>query len=61
MHTDIRISSGIRTHDPNVRAGEDSSCLITRGNCDRQYSNNMIINCIIGRDNKQNIYDMEYT
>jgi hypothetical protein len=27
--------SGIRTHDPSVRAGEDSSCLSQRGYCDR--------------------------
>jgi hypothetical protein len=27
--------SGIRTHDPSVRASEDSSCLRTRGHCDR--------------------------
>jgi hypothetical protein len=28
-------SSGIRTHDPSVRAGEDGSCLGPRGQCDR--------------------------
>jgi hypothetical protein len=28
-------SSGIRTHDPSVRAGEDSSCLRLRSHCDR--------------------------
>jgi hypothetical protein len=32
--TDIRASSGIRTHDPSVRAGEDSYCLRPRGHCD---------------------------
>jgi hypothetical protein len=26
-HTDFNASSGIRTHDPSVRAGEDGSCL----------------------------------
>jgi hypothetical protein len=26
-HTDIHASSGIRTHNPSVRTGEDSSCL----------------------------------
>jgi hypothetical protein len=26
-HTDIHASNGIRTHDPSVRASEDSSCL----------------------------------
>jgi hypothetical protein len=29
-------SSGIRTHDPNVRASEDSSYLRPRGHCDRR-------------------------
>jgi hypothetical protein len=29
-HTDIHALSGIRTHDPNVRASEDSSCLRPR-------------------------------
>jgi hypothetical protein len=28
-------SSGIRTHDPSVRAGEDISCLRPRGLSDR--------------------------
>jgi hypothetical protein len=27
--------SGIRTHDPSVRASEESSCLRPRGYCDR--------------------------
>jgi hypothetical protein len=27
---------GIRTHDPSVGAGEDSSCLRPRGHCDRR-------------------------
>jgi hypothetical protein len=36
MHTDIHTSSGIRTHDPSVRAGEDGSCLKPRGHCDRR-------------------------
>jgi hypothetical protein len=27
-------SSGIRTHDPNVRAGEEGFCLRRRGHCD---------------------------
>jgi hypothetical protein len=35
-HTDIHALSGIRTHDPSVRAGEDSSCLSPRDHCDRQ-------------------------
>jgi hypothetical protein len=33
---DINALSGIRTHDPSVRAGEDSSCLRMRGHCDQQ-------------------------
>jgi hypothetical protein len=34
--TDIHASSGVRTHHPSVRAGEDSSCPRPRGHCDRQ-------------------------
>jgi hypothetical protein len=34
-NTDIHDLSGIRTHDPSVRASEDSSCLRSRGHCDR--------------------------
>jgi hypothetical protein len=34
-HTDIHASSGIPTHDPSVRAGEDGSCIRQRGHCDR--------------------------
>jgi hypothetical protein len=34
--TNIHVLSGIRTHDPSVLAGEDSSCLRLRGHCDRQ-------------------------
>jgi hypothetical protein len=29
------LSDGIRTHDCSIRAGEESSCLRPRGNCDR--------------------------
>jgi hypothetical protein len=36
IHTpNIRALRGIRTHDPSVRASEDSSCLRPRGYCDR--------------------------
>jgi hypothetical protein len=36
-HTQIFIPlSGIRTHDPSVRASEDSSCLKARGHRDRR-------------------------
>jgi DNA-binding sugar fermentation-stimulating protein len=38
MQKNIHASSGIRTHDPYVRAGEDSSCFRPRGHCDRRYS-----------------------
>jgi hypothetical protein len=34
-YTNIHTLSGIRTHDPSVRANEDSSCLRPRGHCDR--------------------------
>jgi hypothetical protein len=34
-HTNIHALSGIRTHDPRVRAREDNSC----GHCDRQRYN----------------------
>jgi hypothetical protein len=33
--TNIHALSGIRTHDPRVRAGEDNSCLGQLGHCDR--------------------------
>jgi hypothetical protein len=34
-HTDIHASSGIRTHDPNIWAGEDNSCPRPGSHCDR--------------------------
>jgi hypothetical protein len=34
-HTDSHASSGIRTHDPSVWAGEASSCLRPHAHCDR--------------------------
>jgi hypothetical protein len=34
-NTNIHASSGILTHDPSVRASEESSCLRPRGYCDR--------------------------
>jgi hypothetical protein len=37
MQTKINALSGSRTHDPSVPAGEDISCLIPRGHCDRQW------------------------
>jgi hypothetical protein len=36
--TDIHASSGIRTHDSNIRAGEDGLCLRPRCHCARQFS-----------------------
>jgi hypothetical protein len=33
-NTDIHALSGIRTHNPSVRASEDSSCLRPRSHCD---------------------------
>jgi hypothetical protein len=35
-HTDIHALSGIRIHDPSVRANEDSACLRPRGHCDKE-------------------------
>jgi hypothetical protein len=35
INANIRASSGIRTHDPSVQAGEDISCPRPRGHCDR--------------------------
>jgi hypothetical protein len=35
--TDMHTSSGIRTHDPSVRASEDISYHRPRGHCDRQH------------------------
>jgi hypothetical protein len=43
-HTDIHALSGIRTHDPSVRADEDGSCLRPRGHCARLIIIIMIIN-----------------
>jgi hypothetical protein len=38
-HPDIHNSSGIRTHDPSVPAGEDCSCLDrATEHCDRRHS-----------------------
>jgi hypothetical protein len=40
----IHALSGIRTHDPSIPAGEDSSCLRPRGNCDRRPKHVMLCN-----------------
>jgi hypothetical protein len=48
LHTDIHAFSGIRTHDPSVRASEDSSCLRPRGHCDRLWSSSRVLkNCSV--------------
>jgi hypothetical protein len=36
INEDIHALSGIRTHDPSVRASEDISCLRPCGHCDRR-------------------------
>jgi hypothetical protein len=38
-NTDIHAWSGIRTHDPSVRAGEDGSCVRPRGHSNRHFDN----------------------
>jgi hypothetical protein len=43
-NTDIRASSGIRAHDPSIRAREDSSCLRPLGHCNRPISYLLITN-----------------
>jgi hypothetical protein len=49
---DIHSFSGIRTHDPSARAGEDSSCLRPRGHCDRRaYSyTRLILESVLHKD-----------
>jgi hypothetical protein len=42
-NTDIHALSGIRTHDPSVRASRDSSCLRPRGHCDRHHGTTSIL------------------
>jgi hypothetical protein len=39
--TDIHVLSGIRTHDPSVRASEDGSCFRPRSHCDRLCRSNI--------------------
>jgi hypothetical protein len=43
-YTDIHVSSGIRTQDPSVRAGEDSSCLRPRGHCEQLVHRSIFFN-----------------
>jgi hypothetical protein len=48
-HTDIHDLSGIRTHDPSVRASEESSCLRPRGHSHHSpmYNNNHRVVCVV--------------
>jgi hypothetical protein len=43
-HTNIHALSGTRTHDPNIRAGEDISCLRPRGHCGRHIKTSLQVN-----------------
>jgi hypothetical protein len=43
MKTDIHALSGIRTHDPSVRAGKDISFLRPCGHCDWHIRTDQII------------------
>jgi hypothetical protein len=52
-HTDIHALSGIRTHDPSVRASEGSLCLRPRGHCDR----NVIISVGKITENRSHVFD----
>jgi hypothetical protein len=52
-NTDIHALSGIRTHDPSVRASEDSSCLSPRCHRDQPENKLVFIICSVdGRDEK---------
>jgi hypothetical protein len=47
-HTDIHALNEIRNHDHSVRMSESSSCLRSRGCCDRQYTYRYknLLNCL---------------
>jgi hypothetical protein len=47
--TNIHASSGIRTHDLSAGAGEDSSCLRSRGHCDRLFPTLVLVTQKPGR------------
>jgi hypothetical protein len=56
INANIHALSGIQTHDPSVRASEDSSCLRPRGPCDRlsfHYSPVIVENLIPSRSHKK--------
>jgi hypothetical protein len=61
--TDIPASSEIQTHDPSVRASEDSSCLRPRDHCDRLYTSlpqrNKVV--VLGRTNRLLSFDTTRT
>jgi hypothetical protein len=44
INVDIHSLSGIRTHDPSLRAGEDIWCLRPRGHCDRPWMDYVYVN-----------------
>jgi hypothetical protein len=48
-NTDNHALSGIRTHDPRVRASEDSSCFRWRGHCDQPSTPLYRTNSVQGR------------
>jgi hypothetical protein len=54
INADIHAMSGIQTHDPSVRAGEDSSCLRLRGHCNR-------LNCYWWRANRRMKVSRQYS
>jgi hypothetical protein len=65
MHTDIHALSGIRTHDPNLLAAEDSSCLRPLAHCARLIANSgpkLQNYCETMFDNFQKVtYEMSFT
>jgi hypothetical protein len=42
---DIYALNGVRTHDPSVRASEDSSSLRPRGHCYRHLNYTQLVSC----------------
>jgi hypothetical protein len=54
-HADIHALSGIRTHDPSVRVGEDSSSFGQRGPCDRRTITLVKRNKSIDKKTNQNV------
>jgi hypothetical protein len=54
-NTDIHTLIGIRTHDPSVRASEDSSCLRPCRHCDRRMQNIEYLEVVLLISTPQNI------